>query len=320
MSAAARCSVVIRAFNEEEHIGRLLSGILEQTVQPAEVILVDSGSTDATPAIASRFPVRVLSIPPEAFSFGRSLNLGCAAAHGEVLVVASAHVYPVFPDWLEQLLAPFHDPAVALVYGRQRGGEATKFSEHQILAKWFPEVSVARQGHPFCNNANAAIRRSLWEQRPYDEDLPGLEDVDWAAWALAQGRAIAYSAEAEVIHIHDESPGAVYNRYRREAMALKTIRPQEHFRLFDLARLYVSNVVSDLWHAGHERRPVKVVGEILWFRWMQFWGTYRGFREAGPLTGALKQTFYYPRGFERREASARRKVVPIDYGHGGRPA
>ncbi|OGO15925.1 MAG: family 2 glycosyl transferase [Chloroflexi bacterium RBG_13_68_17] len=317
MSDAPRCSVVIRAFNEEEHIGRLLSGILEQTVRPVEVLLVDSGSTDATLAIAARFPVRVLSIRPEAFSFGRSLNIGCRAARGEIIVIASAHVYPVYPDWLEQLLAPYHDPAVGLVYGRQRGGGSTKFSEHQILAKWFPDGSTARQDHPFCNNANAAIRRRLWEQRPYNEDLPGLEDVDWASWALSQGHAVAYRAEAEVAHVHNESPGAVFNRYRREGMALRTIRPQEHFRFVDFVRLVVSNVVSDLWHAGHERRLPKVAGEILWFRWMQFWGTYRGFRQAGPLTGVLKQTFYYPRGFGRPEASARREVAPIDYHRAG---
>src|SRR4030042_1262275 len=106
MSDAPRCSVVIRAFNEEEHIGRLLSGILEQTVRPVDVLLVDSGSTDATLAIAARFPVRVLSIRPEAFSFGRSLNIGCQAARGEIIVIASAHVYPLYPDWLEQLVAP----------------------------------------------------------------------------------------------------------------------------------------------------------------------------------------------------------------------
>ena len=316
MGGTPLCSVVIRAFNEEEHIGRLLSGILAQSVRPVDIVLVDSGSTDATLAIATRFPVRVVPIAPEDFSFGRSLNLGCRVARGEFLVIASAHVYAVYPDWIEQLLRPFVDPAVALVYGKQRGDAASRFSEHQILTKWFPDSSAAHQPHPFCNNANAAIRRGLWEHRPYNEDLPGLEDVDWASWALSQGHAIAYSAAAEVVHVHNETPRAVFNRYRREAMALKTIRPHEHFGLVEFVRLYCSNVVSDLWHAMHEHRVSKVAGEVSWFRWMQFWGTYRGFREAGPLTGPLKQAFYYPRGLERGQ-QARRDVAPIDYGQGG---
>ncbi|MBU4224291.1 MAG: glycosyltransferase family 2 protein, partial [Chloroflexi bacterium] len=42
------CSLVIRAYNEELYIGRLLEGIKHQTVKDVEVILVDSGSSDAT--------------------------------------------------------------------------------------------------------------------------------------------------------------------------------------------------------------------------------------------------------------------------------
>ena len=93
-----RVSVIIRCCNEEQHIGRLLSGILEQTLREVEIIVVDSGSTDATLAIASRYPVQIRHIAREAFSFGRSLNVGCAAARGEFLVMASAHVYPIYRD------------------------------------------------------------------------------------------------------------------------------------------------------------------------------------------------------------------------------
>jgi glycosyltransferase involved in cell wall biosynthesis len=307
-----RCSIVIRAYNEEKHIGRLLEGILAQTVREVEIILVDSGSTDATVSVASRYPVRVVSIAPEEFTFGRSLNQGCAAARGDLIVIASAHVYPVYPDWLEQLLAPFEDAEVALAFGKQRGNATTKYSEHQILAAWFPEKST-RLDHPFCNNANAAVRRSLWSLRPYNEEVPALEDVEWATWAMAQGRSLAYVAEAEVIHVHDEDRRAVYNRYRREAMALKQIRPHEHFRATDLARLYLSNVLTDAWRALQERVFLAKIGEIAWFRWMQFWGTYRGFAQPGPLTRQLKEAFYYPRGLSRRRGSADRSIAPIDY-------
>ena len=307
-------SIIIRAHNEEQHIGRLLEGILKQTARDFEVILVDSGSDDATVAIARHYPVRVLSLRPEDFTFGRSLNLGCSRATGESIVIASAHVYPVYPDWTEQLLRPFADPGVALVYGKQRGTALSRFSEAQVLSKWFPEASIARQSHPFCNNANAAIRRSLWLQHPYDEDLPGLEDLAWASWAIGQGFYLAYSAEAEVIHVHNETPTQVFNRYRREAMALRRIHPAERFHLWDLARLYVSNVLSDAWHAVRTGSLPARFREILWFRWMQFWGTYRGFALSGPLTGQLKQTFYYPRGFDGPAKFAPRDISPLEYG------
>ena len=308
-----RYSVIVRAYNEEKHIGRLLTGIMQQTVKDVEVILVDSGSTDATVAVATRYPVKVVHIRPEEFTFGYSLNRGIAAARGEIIVMASAHVYPVFPDWLERLLAPFVKPQVALTYGKQSGNESSKFSENQIFAQWFPDRAQPRQTHPFCNNANAAIRRSLWDDHPYDETLTGLEDIAWANWAIGEGHTIAYVPEAEIIHVHNETPGAVYNRYRREAMAFKQIFPDEGFHLWDFVRLFVTNVISDSWHAVRARKFFPNVNSILWFRWMQFWGTYQGYRQSGPLTTQLRQTFYYPRGLRALSESRSRDVVPIDY-------
>ena len=288
------CSIVIRCYNEEQHIGRLLSGIMQQTVRDVEIIVVDSGSTDATLSIASRYPVKILSIRPEEFSFGRSLNSGCQAAGGEFIATVSAHVYPVYKDWLERLLAPFADPQVALAYGKQRGTETTKYSEHQVFARWFPDESNPRQDHPFCNNANAAIRRSLWEQLPYDESLTGLEDIDWARRAVGFGYKIVYAAHAEVVHAHNESPRRIYNRYQREAIALKRIFPQERFNPWDFIRLFAANVVSDCYHAWHDRVLWRNLLSIFVFRLMQFGGTYWGFARHGPVTSQLKQTFYYP--------------------------
>jgi glycosyltransferase involved in cell wall biosynthesis len=306
------CSIVIRAYNEEKYIGRLLMGIMQQTIKDVEIILVDSGSTDDTLAIASQYPVRILHIQPEEFTFGRSLNRGIFAAKSDLIVIASAHVYPVYPDWLARLLEPFEDPKVAVTYGKQRGPESAKFSEQQLFHRWYPDRSDPRQAHPFCNNANAAIRRSLWEQHPYDETLSGLEDLDWAVWAMDQGYAVAYVAEAEMIHVHNETPRGVYNRYRREAMAFKRIFPNERFTLWDLARLTVSNIASDLWHAGRQGVLGKHWRSIFWFRWMQFWGTYQGYRQSGPLTWQLRQTFYYPRGMQVVDSPSR-DVEPIRY-------
>jgi glycosyltransferase involved in cell wall biosynthesis len=291
----------------------LLSGVLQQTLEDIEIILVDSGSTDATLAIASRYPVEVVSIRPEDFTYGRSLNVGCRTAAGQFLVFASAHVYPVYPDWLERLLAPFADEKVALSYGKQRGDNRTRFSETQVFAKMFPSQSNFKQTHPFCNNANAAIRRELWLEQPYDESLSGLEDLAWASWALEQGHYLAYAAEAEVIHVHEESPYQIYNRYRREAIALAHIRPQEHFNFFDLIRFFFGNAASDLRAAWNQHRFLQEVRKILEFRWMQFWGTYQGFRYAGPVTREMIRTFYYPNHQASLHDEVDRKVKRLDY-------
>ncbi len=288
------CTIIIRCYNEEKHIGNLLSGIQKQSIQPREIIVVDSGSTDATVDIVSRFPVTIVRIPKEHFSFGKALNMGCARATTSLLVFASAHVYPTHTDWLSLLLDPFRDERVGLVYGKQRGHPSTRFSEHRVFEQWFPDASSPYQKYPFCNNANAAIRRSLWERIPYAEHLTGLEDIDWAKRISDAGYAIAYQAEAGIIHIHNESYQGIFNRYYREALALKKIYPLERFGVRDFIMLLFSNIVSDGVRALKEHRGVRTLKEIVAFRAMQFFGTYRGFQEKVKEIQDLRERFYYP--------------------------
>lgn len=306
------CSIVIRAYNEEKHIGRLLEGIKHQTLKDAEVILVDSGSTDSTVEIAESYGAHVVRIPSDEFTFGRSLNYGIQAAAGELIVIASAHIYPVYPDWLASLLYPFEDAKIALTYGKQRGPDSAKYSEQQIFHQWFPDVLKLHQETAFCNNANAAIRRSLWQKHPYDETLTGLEDLAWAKWAREQGHGIAYIPEAEIIHVHNETPRGVYNRYRREAMAFKKIYPESHFNIYDFVRLTVANISSDVWHAAREKVLWKHLRSILWFRFMQFHGTRMGHRETSLVTPQLRETFYYARDRKQKKEN-KREVEPIQY-------
>jgi len=277
-----------------------------------EVILVDSGSTDSTVSIAEAFGAKMMHIRPEEFTFGRSLNRGIEKATGDFVVIASAHVYPVYPDWLESLLRPFEDAKVALTYGKQRGPDSAKFSEQQVFHQWYPDVSQPRQPTAFCNNANAAIRKSLWVKHPYDESLTGLEDLAWAKWAKEQGHAIAYVAEAEIVHVHNETPRGVFNRYRREAMAFKQIHPEAHFNLYDFVRLTTTNIASDIWHAARERVLTKNLASIFWFRAMQFHGTRMGYRESSLLTPQLRETFYYARERKKKDGK-KRDVEPIQY-------
>ena len=306
------CSLIIRAYNEDKHIGRLLEGIKQQTVKDVDVILVDSGSTDSTVSIAESYGARVVRIPSAEFTFGPSLNYVIKAAKREFIVMASAHVYPVYPDWLETLLRPFQDEGVALIYGKQRGYEGSKYSEHQIFHQWYPDASNLDQATAFCNNANASIRKSLWEKNAYHETLTGLEDLAWAKWAKGQGYKIAYAAEAEIIHIHNETPRGVYNRYRREAMALRRIYPESNFNFYDFLRLTITNILSDLWHAVREGVLLKNISSIFWFRYMQFHGTRMGHRETSLITPQLRETFYYARERKKKDES-KRDVKPIRY-------
>lgn len=160
-------------------------------MRPREIILVDSGSTDDTVSKAVYFGCRIVKVNKHEFTFGRALNVGCAAANGEILVFVSGHVYPVHETWLETLLKPFEVSSIVLSYGGQIAHTSNKFSEHRLFEQWFPDTPAAPQSSYFCNNANCAIRRTVWEHLPYDESLTGLEDLDWAKRAQSNGGQLA---------------------------------------------------------------------------------------------------------------------------------
>ena len=296
MPEDTKASIIIRAYNEEKHVEKLLQGIKNQkTSFGYQVILVDSGSTDNTIDIAQRYGAEVVRITPSEFSFGCSLNKGIKKAGGDYCIFISAHCYPVNERWLEKLILPFADESIALVYGKQRGNQFTKYSEQQIFKKWFPESDSGKQDSPFCNNANAAIRKSLWEKYRYNETLTGLEDIDWAKNAISQGYSIYYASEAVVIHVHNETFLQLYRRYEREAIAMRSIYPQETFTFFDFIKLFTLNTLSDYIHAFKDAAFIKNLLNIPAMRLFQFWGTYRGYNFRKPILSDLRQKFYYPR-------------------------
>lgn len=296
MTAQPRVSIVIRAFNEERHLGALLDAISQQSYKDCETILVDSGSTDRTLSVAAHYSVNILHIQPEDFTFGRSLNLGLQAATGELAVLASAHVLPLHDDWLNKLIVPFTDPKVAISYGKQRGGEGSKFSETQHFIRWFPDVSDFDQKSPYCNNANLALRRSVWQEIAFDESLTGLEDLAWASTLQERGYKIAYVAEAGVAHLHDETSNQIVNRHRREAITLRRLLPKSRFTLWHFASLYVRSVLSDCKEAIREKAFLREVTGIFSFRFLQYLGTFRGYRDPIDPSQSLTQVFYYPPG------------------------
>lgn len=308
-----KVSIIIRCLNEEKYIGRLLSGISEQDYSNKEVIVVDSGSTDATLSIVGQYPCQVLHIKPEDFSFGYALNIGCETATGDILLFASAHVYPLYKDWISLMVQPFlSNESVDLVYGRQEGDERTRFSEHMIFKKWFPEQSTADQDHPFCNNANCAIRKTAWLERKYDETLTGLEDIAWAKEALEAGRTIAYQADASIVHVHEEKWSSVFNRYRREAIALRLIMKHETFNFLTFLQLLTKNIWTDWKAAMQQRIWLKHFGSIIRFRYNQFWGTYVGYKQSYLLDNKVRERFYYPSDYQeqkrKQDANSNRRI------------
>lgn len=292
-----KASVVIRTYNEERHLPELLQGIGQQSLSDieTEVIIVDSGSTDRTLVIANEFNARVEHIPKQEFSFGRSLNIGCGAATGDVLVFISGHCIPASEHWLERLVAPLSQGEVVWTYGRQIGNGDSRFSECRIFEKYFPTESQIPQEGFYCNNANSALLADVWRANPFDEELPGLEDMHLARKLVDRGMRLGYVAEAPVYHVHEENWSRVKNRFEREAIALQHIMPEVHVTFVDFLRYFSSSLFFDYGAALQDKVFLKNISDIFMYRLAQYWGAYRGNHFHRQLSKRRKERYFYPR-------------------------
>ena len=84
-------SVVIRARNAAEYLGKVFDAFALQSVQPREVVVVDNESTDGSREMAEQRGARVVSIARGDFTYGRALNLGLRECSGEIVFFISSH-------------------------------------------------------------------------------------------------------------------------------------------------------------------------------------------------------------------------------------
>lgn len=192
-------SVIIRTKDEARHLARTLDAILSQTVVPHEIILIDSGSTDATLEVAARYPVEILHMDPRDWGYSRALNTAATRATGEILICLSAHCPPINDSWLANLIRHFDDPSVAGVWGPgYRPGREVPVPgppERQTPGSYTLETRTWG-----LTNANSAIRRDLWRRTPFDEELPAAEDKAWGKAMLERDMVIVYEPAAGVWH------------------------------------------------------------------------------------------------------------------------
>lgn len=212
-------SIIIRAKNEEALIGQVLTAVYDQTLRDVEVIVVDSGSTDRTLEIAGKFPIKLIEIRPEEFTFGRALNIGCREAQGEFLVFVSAHAVPLAADWLACLLSHFDDAKVAAVWGRDARRKTNQPGERVVRQDL---EMFLRDWHFGLCNSNAAVRADIWRLHAFNELLPATEDKEWALRVLKDGYTVVHDGRALVWHHHDETLRQIWRRSHREHMGIAT--------------------------------------------------------------------------------------------------
>jgi rhamnosyltransferase len=289
-------SLVVRTLNEARYLPELLQGVAGQQLDGlrVETVVIDSGSSDGTLRIAQDHGCVITHIRREEFSFGRSLNRGCEAACGDILVFVSGHCVPTDEHWLQRLCQPILDGQAAYTYGRQLGGPDSRYSECRIFEKYYPAQSRIPQQGFFCNNANSALARQTWSTHRFDEELTGLEDMELAKRLVAAGGKVGYVAEAAVYHHHMESWSQVQRRFEREAIALQKIMPQIHVGLLDTARYIASSIQHDVRQAKANGGLKGRLQEIMRYRVAQYSGSYKGNHEHRKLSRSDKDHYFYP--------------------------
>jgi len=196
------CSIIIRTRNEGKWIGSCLSAVFSQTYRDFEVILVDNESTDRTVPKAEQFPVAKI-LHCQDYLPGKALNIGIREARGDYIVCLSGHCIPATDEWLSALIRNLdEDDRIAGVYGRQEPMAFSSDADKRDLLLIFGFDRKIQSKDSFFHNANSIIRRTLWEESPFDETVTNIEDRLWAQEMLKRGYKLAYEPEARVYHHH----------------------------------------------------------------------------------------------------------------------
>lgn len=228
-------SVIVPTLNARSQITRLLESLYAQSLPPDEIIVVDSGSNDGTPEIASKLGARVMCIPRWQFNHGQTRNFAISRSRGDLVVLTVQDALPCDNTWLEKLCLPLlQDESLVAVSGRQlvpiTAAPLARLRARlweQITGTNFVVKSVESPSHfwslspeerlklALFDNVTSCVRRTAWSAKPFPRISFG-EDIAWATEALLRGWRIAWVPEAVVWHYHCRS---IMYEFRRAFLA-----------------------------------------------------------------------------------------------------
>ena len=231
-------SVIIPTLNAEKDLPSLLRALLTQTLQPAEILIADSESSDGTVRIAEGaagdLPVRILPVKRAEFDHGKTRDWALRESVGDTVVFLTQDAVPADERFLENLVRPLEQEDIAVVTGRQLPKKNATPMEKLVRTFNYPaeshirsEADVARMGIKafFCSDVCAAYRRRIYEELGgFEYPLKTNEDMFFAAAAIRNGYRVAYAADARVLHSHNFSLKEQYHRNRIQGYEIERHR------------------------------------------------------------------------------------------------
>lgn len=192
-------SVIIPAYNGERFLRETIQSALEQTRPALEVIVVDDGSRDGTPALLAEFGTRIRAV--------RQVNQGVAAARNHGAELASGEFFAFLdaddvwePRKLELQLARFHrEPELGLVHCavQEIDGEGRPLGQRREgMEGWVaPEMLLFRRSVVLGGGSGVLVPRSLFrEAGGFDPRLS--TSADWDLYfRLARRRRVGFVPE-----------------------------------------------------------------------------------------------------------------------------
>ncbi len=208
-----RVSVVVCSYNGAATLSQCLESLGKIDYPNYEVILVDDGSTDETPAICSRFPA-VRTINQENRGLSAARNVGMEVATGEIIAYTDSDCF-ADPDWLYRLVDQLQSAGASAVGGPNLSPDDGPIAACVDASPGQPThvlISDAEAEHiPGCN---MAFRKEvLVALGGFDAIFRKAgDDVDMCWRLLDAGHKIAFAPSAFVWHHRRKTPKAYYRQ------------------------------------------------------------------------------------------------------------
>lgn len=177
-------SVVIRNKNQSGALSFLLKNLTERYSKDiAEIIVIDNLSIDASKEVSEQFGARFVTI--KKFSFGGSANVCAREAQFPIVVIFSAHSYPVSHDFFKLIQAKFDiNPNLAGLRCLHNANDYKNF-----INKIPATIDPNKSGLIF---SGSAFSREVWKKHPFREDVATFEDKEWTTRVLKAGYGIDF--------------------------------------------------------------------------------------------------------------------------------